>query len=179
MRMSLSWLVGPIVIVMAGCASTGPTLSSSAERLEESSFAMERYAGQSSVRQDARELSEEAREFRRLLLSKRADRRDVSEGFEDVSRSYHSLRDEVERSRDRETERYFPGLVDVADGSGMFITNLVYRYGADRLYVITGEGENDWVRIDSAFNEGGVIECEASSGCWMLASGVLYRPLGT
>lgn len=79
----------------------------------------------------------------------------------------------------RETERYFPGLVDVADGSGMFITNLVYRYGADRLYVITGEGENDWVRIDSAFNEGGVIECEASSGCWMLASGVLYRPLGT
>ncbi len=107
MRMSLSWLVGPIVIVMAGCASTGPTLSSSAERLEESSFAMERYAGQSSVRQDARELSEEAREFRRLLLSKRADRRDVSEGFEDVSRSYHSLRDEVERSRDRETERYF------------------------------------------------------------------------
>jgi photosystem II stability/assembly factor-like uncharacterized protein len=79
----------------------------------------------------------------------------------------------------RETERYFPGLVDVADGSGMFITNLVYGYGADRLYVVTGEGENDWVRIDSAPNEGGVIECEASSGCWMLARGVLYRPLGS
>jgi hypothetical protein len=45
--------------------------------------------------------------------------------------------------------------------------------------VITGEGENDWVRIDSAPNEGGVIECEASSGCWMLARGVLYRPLGS
>ena len=107
MRMSLKWLVGPVVIVMAGCASTGPTLSNSVERLEETSFAVERYADQSRVRQDARELSEEAREFRRLLLSNRADRRDVSEGFDDVSRSYHSLRDEVERARDRETDRYF------------------------------------------------------------------------
>jgi hypothetical protein len=79
----------------------------------------------------------------------------------------------------RETERYFSGLQDVADGSGMQITNLIYGYGTDRLYLVTGEGENDWVRIDSAPNEGGVIECEASSGCWMLARGVLYRPLGS
>jgi photosystem II stability/assembly factor-like uncharacterized protein len=77
-----------------------------------------------------------------------------------------------------ETERYFPNLVDTHDGSGMQLTNLVYRYGKDRLYVVTGEGEHDWVRIDSAFNEGGVIRCDASSGCWMLAGGVLYRPLG-
>ena len=78
----------------------------------------------------------------------------------------------------RETERYFPGLVDVADGSGMQITNLVSRYGPDRLYVITGEGEDDWVRVDSAYTEGGVIDCVESSGCWMTAGGVLYRPLG-
>lgn len=76
----------------------------------------------------------------------------------------------------RETERYFPGLVDTGDG--MQITNLVYRYGGDRLYVVTGEGENDWVRVDSAFTEGGSIQCDPKSGCWMLASGVLYRPLG-
>ena len=82
------------------------------------------------------------------------------------------------KSWSRETEIYFPGLVDVADGSGMKITNLVYRYGGDRLYVVTGEGEHDWVRIDSAYTEGGSIQCEASSGCWMLAGGVLYRPLG-
>lgn len=107
MRMSLNWLVGPLVIVMAGCASTGPTLSNSAERLEETSFAMERHADQSRVRQDARDLSEEAREFRRMLLSNRADRRDIGEGFDDLSRSYHSLRDEVERARDRETDSYF------------------------------------------------------------------------
>src|SRR5690606_3695956 len=41
----------------------------------------------------------------------------------------------------RETERYFPNLVDTHDG--MQITNLVYRYGRDRLYVVTGEGEHD------------------------------------
>jgi photosystem II stability/assembly factor-like uncharacterized protein len=79
----------------------------------------------------------------------------------------------------RETEAYFPNLVDTHDGSGMQITNLVYRYGQDRLYVVTGAGENDWVRIDSAYNEGGSIRCDPTSGCWMLASGVLYRPLGT
>jgi len=78
----------------------------------------------------------------------------------------------------RETERYFPGLVDVQDGSGIEIANLVYRYGRDRLYVVTGPGERDWVRIDSAFNDGGVIACDPGSGCWMLAAGVLYRPLG-
>lgn len=78
----------------------------------------------------------------------------------------------------RETERYFPGLVAVQDGSGMEIANLVSRYGRDRLYVVTGPGERDWVRIDSAFNEGGRIQCDASSGCWMLAGGVLYQPLG-
>ncbi|WP_146158209.1 sialidase family protein [Enhygromyxa salina] len=78
----------------------------------------------------------------------------------------------------RETERYFPGLVDVADGSGMQIANLIYRYGGDRMYVVTGEGERDWIRIDSAYTEGGTIQCAQTSGCWMLASGVVYRPLG-
>jgi photosystem II stability/assembly factor-like uncharacterized protein len=78
----------------------------------------------------------------------------------------------------REVQRYFPGLVDTHDGSGLQITNLVYRYARDRLYVVTGPGEYDWVRIDSAFTEGGSIRCDPSSGCWMLASGVLYRPLG-
>lgn len=83
------------------------------------------------------------------------------------------------RSWARETERYFPNLVDTHDGSGMQIANLVYRYGRDRLYVVTGPGQHDWVRIDSAFNEGGVIRCDPTSGCWMLAAGVLYQPLGS
>ena len=77
----------------------------------------------------------------------------------------------------REVENYLPGLVEVGDGSGMRITNWVLHFGPDRLYVVTGEGEYDWVRIDSAFTEGGTIQCDPASGCWMLASGVLYRPL--
>jgi len=105
-----SWLIGPVVIAMAsatsGCATSGPTLSNSVERLEDSSFAMERNADQKNVRHDARELSEDAREFRRTLIHYRADRIDVRDAFSDVSRSYHDLRDAVERSRDRDTERY-------------------------------------------------------------------------
>lgn len=74
-----------------------------------------------------------------------------------------------------EADIHFSGLIDVADGSGLHITNLSYG----RMYVVTGKGENDWVRIDSVPNQFGTIECEASSGCWMLARGVLYRPLGS
>jgi uncharacterized coiled-coil DUF342 family protein len=107
MRSALRCLIGPIVVAMAGCATSGPTLSSSVERLEDSSFALERHAEQRNVRADARELSEEARDFRRTLIHYRADKLDVHEAFSDLSRNYHDLRDEVERSRDRETERYF------------------------------------------------------------------------
>ena len=102
-----AWLTGPIVIAMAGCASSGPTLSNSVERLEDSSFALERHAEERSVRAEARDLSEEARDFRRTLIHYRADRLDVHEAFGDLSRRYHDLRDEVERSRGRDTERYF------------------------------------------------------------------------
>ena len=44
--------------------------------------------------------------------------------------------------------------------------------------VVFGTSGHRGSSLDSAFNEGGVIRCDASSGCWMLASGVLYRPLG-
>ena len=100
-------LAAPVVMALAGCATSGPTLSSSVERLEDTSFALERYAEQRAVRQDARELSEEARDFRRTLIHYRRDKLDVHEAFGDLSRTYHELRDEVERSRDRETEHYF------------------------------------------------------------------------
>lgn len=145
MRRSLSWLVGPIVVapmvvtaglLAAGCASTGPTMSSSAGRLEDTSFAMERHAEQSRVRQDARALSEEARQFRRMLIDSRADRRDVSEAFDAVSQSYHSLRDAVERSRDRETDRYFEPVtnayLDIEREIGRSDIDRRDRYAGDR-----------------------------------------------
>lgn len=70
-------------------------------------------------------------------------------------------------------DRYFAGLVDLADGSGMKISSR----GA-QLRVVTGDGEDDWMLIDSAFGQGSKIACSASSGCWALSGGVLYRPLG-
>lgn len=111
-RPSWHWLLGPMVIAMAGCASSGPTLSSAVDRLEDSSFALERRAEQRSVREDARELSEEARDFRQTLIHYRRERLDVGRAFADLSRSYHELRDEVERSRDRETEHYFDPVTE-------------------------------------------------------------------
>lgn len=112
MMMRFTWLMGPIVIAMAGCASSGPTLSSSVERLEDSSFALERHAEQRDVRAEARDLSEEARDFRRTLIHYRADRLDVQKAFSTLSRSYHDLRDQVERAHDRDTERYFEPVTE-------------------------------------------------------------------
>lgn len=71
---------------------------------------------------------------------------------------------------------YFPGAVPVGDGSGMAIVNRVLAYAPDRLYVITGSGEHEWVRVDAARSEGGVIQCDAGD-CVLLAGGVVHRPL--
>ncbi|MFV8749924.1 WD40/YVTN/BNR-like repeat-containing protein [Nannocystaceae bacterium ST9] len=76
----------------------------------------------------------------------------------------------------RERENYFPAAVPVADGSGMAIVNRVLSYSPDRLYLVTGPGEHDWLRIDAAQTEGGTIQCDAELGCVMLAGGVIYRP---
>ncbi|HEY5808766.1 MAG TPA: hypothetical protein VIT67_12395 [Povalibacter sp.] len=102
-----AWLALPLVIAMAGCATTGPNLATSAERLERNSYAMERGSDTGRVREDARRLSEETHDFRRVLGSRSVDHRDIERAFDDVSRTYHSLRDEVERSRDRLVERDF------------------------------------------------------------------------
>ena len=71
-----------------------------------------------------------------------------------------------------EVDNYLRHAVDVADGSGMKIAS------PGRLYLSTGPEEGDWTRIDSAFSSGGEIQCDATSGCWILSDGVLYRPLG-
>ncbi len=76
----------------------------------------------------------------------------------------------------RERENYFPGAVSVGDGSGLAIVNRVLSYSPDRLYLVTGPGEHDWLRIDAAQTEAGKISCDAE-GCVMLANGVVYRPL--
>jgi hypothetical protein len=104
-------LVG--VVLMAGCATTGATLSNSAERLERSSTQLERNADEMRVRTHARELADESRDFRHVVTDSRADRRDVRGAFDDLSRSYHALRDAVEKTRDHGAERDFDAVTSV------------------------------------------------------------------
>ncbi len=99
------------LMALGGCVTTGGNLSSSADRLERSAYALQEEAHDDSARsgykRDARELAEEAREFRRTVEDRRASTEDVRDAFGQVSRRYHSMRDEVERSRSREAEAEF------------------------------------------------------------------------
>ena len=100
-----------LAVVFTGCATTGGGLASSAERLERSSMAFQSEARadreSGNYQRDARDLAAEARDFRNTLSDRRADDRDVAAAFEDLSRRYHALRDEVERSNSRDEEREF------------------------------------------------------------------------
>ena len=93
------------LMAVGGCVTTGGNLSSSAERLERSAYALQEEAhddgARSGYKRDAKELAEEARDFRRTVEDRRANREDVNDAFGQVSRRYHSMRDEVERSRSR------------------------------------------------------------------------------
>ena len=100
-----------LAIGMTGCATTSGGLSSSAERLERASYSFERNVDGSSER-DARELAAEARDFNLTLKDRRADAGDVRDAFNDLSRSYHAARDEVERDRSRDTERDFAPVTE-------------------------------------------------------------------
>ena len=107
-----NWLAAPVLaMALVGCATTGGGLASSAERLERTSSALERNAERGYER-DARQLAEEAREFRQTLSDRRADDRDVREAFQDLSRSYHAARDEIERDRDRQADREFAAVTE-------------------------------------------------------------------
>jgi len=111
-------LIAATVGLMAagGCATTGGNLSSSATRLERSSYALHDEArdddARSGFQRDARELAEEARDFRRTVEDRDASKEDVREAFGDVSKRYHAMRDEVERSRSWEAEREFQPVTE-------------------------------------------------------------------
>jgi hypothetical protein len=105
-------LVIPVVALMGfmgGCASSPHgDLGRSAERLERNSADLARHDhGDYSDRSYSREasaLAEEARDFRMAVHDSRADRSDLDEAFEDLSRTYHELRDDVDRSDSREAK---------------------------------------------------------------------------
>ncbi|HEX7114690.1 MAG TPA: hypothetical protein VF193_06130 [Steroidobacter sp.] len=97
-----------VMVGLAGCAATQGRLANSAERLERSAYELEQEARDEDggYRRDAEEFAEETRSFRRMIED-RADDEEIAEAFEDLSRRYHALRDEVERSSDADAERDF------------------------------------------------------------------------
>lgn len=104
------------LMAIGGCATTGGNLSSSATRLERNSYALHEEARDDDVRSgfrsDARELAEEARDFRRTVEDHGSSKEDVRDAFSDVSKRYHAMRDEVERSRSREAAREFQPVTE-------------------------------------------------------------------
>jgi len=101
---------------LAGCATTQGNLASSAERLERSAEELRADARDDSASsgyyRDAQQFAEEARDFRRTLDDRHADREDVQDAFRDLSGRYHALRDEVERTRDRDAEIDFKPVTE-------------------------------------------------------------------
>jgi hypothetical protein len=91
-----------LIAILAGCATTHGSLSSSADRLERSADMLARDAQGESYSREASELADQAEDFRRTVLDRRADDGEVRDAFEVLSRDYHALRDEVDRSNDRE-----------------------------------------------------------------------------
>ena len=100
---------------LAGCVTTHGNLASSAERLERSASELQtdaRSDDSSAYYRDAQEFASEARDFNRTVEDRRADGDDVQDAFRDLSSRYHALRDEVERSRDREAELDFKPVTE-------------------------------------------------------------------
>ncbi|EDM75064.1 hypothetical protein PPSIR1_38961 [Plesiocystis pacifica SIR-1] len=79
----------------------------------------------------------------------------------------------------RAVEGQLPGE-PLEDGSGMTMTRRS-RYDSPDFLVLhkaKAGGESERIVISSAHVDGGQIDCDAETGCWLLSRGVVYRPLG-
>jgi hypothetical protein len=109
-------IAGLAAVALAGCAMTHGNLASSAERLERSAVELQRDARDDGASggyyRDAQEFADEARDFRRTLEDRDGERDDLQDAFRDLSGGYHALRDEVERSTDRDAELDFKPVTE-------------------------------------------------------------------
>jgi hypothetical protein len=140
MRLSgkAGWLTASLMVMaLSGCATTRHGgLDNSADRLDrnaqefaqDSAEAPRGYSENTSgYTEDARDFADRAHEFRRTVEDQDSGDRDVSDrdvraSFDELSRSYHSLRDEVERSGDsvarRDMQPLTQAYLDVEDNMG-------------------------------------------------------------
>jgi hypothetical protein len=107
-RSTLVIPVAALAALLSGCA-TSPhgNLARSAERLDHNADVLARddhgYA-RTSYSREADELALKAHDFHRAVGDSRADKRDLDVAFESLSRSYHDLRDDVDRADNREAQ---------------------------------------------------------------------------
>lgn len=102
------WLTAALMAVsLAGCATTPHGgLDHSANRLDENAQAFAQdaqeaprgYDQNSDYTEDSRDFAERAHDFRRTVEDPGSDKRDVRASFDELSRSYHTLRDDVQHS---------------------------------------------------------------------------------
>ena len=111
-------IASSVLLGLGGCVMTRGGLTSSADRLEHSAhvFAQNARDEPPGYSRGARELADRAYEFRRTVEERRAGGAEVKESFERLSRSYHALRDEVERSDSREARIDFEACNRIVPG---------------------------------------------------------------
>ena len=139
MRLSgkAGWLTASLMLMaLAGCATTHHGgLDSSADRLDRNAQAFAEgsreaprgYSENTSYTEDARDFADRAHEFHRTVEGRDegdgdVSDRDVKTAFDELSRSYHALRDDVERSGNADTRRDMQPVtqayLDVEDNMG-------------------------------------------------------------
>lgn len=126
------WFIASLMAVaLAGCA-TGRHggLDHSADRLDRNAQAFAQdseeaphgYNENTGYTEQARDFADRAHEFRRTVEDEGTDNRDVKASFDELSRSYHELRDEVERSGDEDARHNMQPVtqayLDVEDDMG-------------------------------------------------------------
>lgn len=127
----VGWLTASLAAMgLAGCATTHGGLNSSADRLDNNAQAFAQdaadaprgYSENTSYTEDARDFADRAHEFHRTVENEGRDSSDVKASFDELSRSYHALRDDVERSGDRDARRDLQPVtqayLDVEDDMG-------------------------------------------------------------
>jgi hypothetical protein len=132
-----STMAGLVLMALGGCATTHGNLTSSADRLERSADALNRDVRDepASYSRDTRELADRAHDFRRMVEDRRTDDRDVKASFEQLSRSYHAVRDEVDHSDSRQAQVDFKPVteayLDVEREMGGYPDSHRYARGSD------------------------------------------------
>jgi hypothetical protein len=125
-----------MVMALAGCATTRHGgLDSSADRLDRNAQAFAQdseeaprgYSENTSYTEDARDFADRAHQFHRTVEDRDegggdVTDRDVKASFDELSRSYHALRDDVEKSEDpaarRDMQPVTQAYLDVEDNMG-------------------------------------------------------------